>query len=58
MDVEKIKGVIPAADITANLAMRKAIDLLKEHSVVKKKKATRKKKAAAEEKPAEEPKAE
>ena len=58
MDIDKIKGVIPAADIKANLAMRKAIDLLKEHSVAKKKKATRKKKAATEEKPAEEPKAE
>ena len=38
MDIDKIKGVIPAADIKANLAMRKAIDLLKEHSVAKKKK--------------------
>lgn len=58
MDVDKIKGVIPAADITANLAVRKAIEFLKKNAVAKKKKTARKKKAAAEEMPAEEPKAE
>ncbi len=57
MDVEKIKNVVPTEDVSFNLAVRKAIEFLKDNAVPKKKKATRKKKAAAE-KPAEEPKAE
>ena len=54
MDLEKIKELVPAEDIKLDLAVNKAIDLIKSSAEVsesapEKKKAPAKKKAAAKE---------
>ena len=62
MEVEKVKGIVPASDIKSGLAMNKALDIVRENAKIsettdgepKRKKTTRTKKAAAKTEPAEE----
>ncbi len=46
MDVEKIKGFVPAEELAKDLAVNKAIDLIKDSAEVSNKKATAKKSTA------------
>lgn len=62
MEVEKVKGIVPASDIKSGLAMNKALDTVRENAKIsettdgepKRKKTTRTKKAAAKTESAEE----
>jgi trigger factor len=53
MPIEKIKSLVSAEDVKADLACRKAMDLVKETAVAGAKKAPAKKKADDAEAPAE-----
>ena len=46
MEVDKIKEIVPAEDVVKDLAMNKAIDLIRDSAVITEKKATAKKTAA------------
>ena len=46
MEADKIKEIVPAEDVVKDLAMNKAIDLIRDSAVITEKKATAKKTAA------------